>query len=153
MRAVKGSVEGTAGTCAGGICYWFNEGTSPACETPSPQGKTCGKTINASLPDYARTFWYRGAPQSEDKTQDCGNHPWCNPGRSGIRSPCGVAAGSDQFNPGGNSGYVPDGVAINTDGRKLPELKNQPKTVWRAGSTVNMSWSLNANRESDQLSL
>ena len=48
---------------------------------------------------------------------------------------------------------MPDGVAINTDGRKLPELKNQPKTVWRAGSTVNMSWSLNANRESDQLSL
>ena len=128
----------------------FSEGCSIGCSNCSEFGKTCGQNGTATLPDYARTYKYRAADAGDKHSiqEECGQAPWCAPGRAPIRSPCGVVGGSDQLDPssGGppNSGWVPDGMKLNQDGRTLKELSG-PKTVWKAGSTVNMSWSVNAN--------
>jgi len=60
---------------------------------------------------------------------------------------CGVAGGSDELNPQGNSGWFPEGAELNQDGRSLPELNSASwqKIVWAPGSVVNVSWSINAN--------
>jgi hypothetical protein len=141
---VHGDVEGSAGSCAGGTCFTFSEGCTIGCEHCSPNGKTCGKTAEPTLPQKARTYLYRGAAQQPTVQEDCGQAPWCAPGKAGIRSPCGVVGGSDQLDPNSNSGWVIKGTQLGQDGRMLKELP-QEKPVWKAGSAVNVSWALNAN--------
>ena len=112
------------------------------CEHCSPQGKTCGKTIEPTLPDEARTYKYRGAAQKPTVQEECGQAPWCAPGKAGIRSPCGIVGGSDQLDPNSNSGWVIDGTRLGQDGRTLKELPG-PAPEWKAGGAVNVSWAIN----------
>jgi len=109
---------------------------------------------NATLPEYAASYKWYGSPKNQGQAQypihekpayptGCGINPWCAPGSSPVFDPCGVAGGDEHEGIPGAGGSPPPGHQQGEDGRDLPELPT--KTVWRAGSVVEVSWAVIAN--------
>lgn len=142
---IKGNVTGVAGSCVGGICYWFSQGCTIGC--PKCTGEflgNCGREQGEeTLPYYARTW--QGGPIGGrlPLSKKCGANPWCAPGSSPIMGPCGTAGGG----PSRiyiNQGFPPVGFKMNDDARILKALDG-PKTFWKAGGIVEIQWSMAAN--------
>ena len=59
-------------------------------------------------------------------------------------NPCGVAAGDAHAGGISLGGNPPYKFHVGTDPRTLDELPG-PKTIWKAGSTAEIQWSIIAN--------
>merc|ERR1712232_1305661 len=110
--------------------------------------------MGATIPDYALSYRYYGSPKNQGQGQyplhektnmpsGCGTNPWCAPGHSPVENPCGVAGGDHHEGIPGAGGDAPPGHKQGEDGRDLPELPT--RTVWKAGSIVDVSWAVIAN--------
>lgn len=151
-RFIKGVPAGSAGSCPAGICFWFNEGCTigcPNCTGPgklifSPHGSCGAKQGKATLPDYARTQFYKDTPLKQPREKECGINPWCAPGSAPVESPCGLAGGDKRSGAAGAGGHPPAGSKQGDDASDLPELKGK-KAIWKAGGTAEVSWAIIAN--------
>lgn len=140
---LSGDPAGASGTCAVGMCRWFNEGCTigcPKCNGALEDAGCEAQQGKATLPDYARTVWY---PDGVTLMEDCGITPWCAPGSAPVFSPCGIAGGDTTPGAPGAGGEPPPRHKQGEDGLGL---KVRPeKTTWKAGSVVEASWALIAN--------
>ena len=68
--------------------------------------------------------------------------PWRSPGKAPVVDPCGVAGGFHTHGAPGAGGYPPIGVQQGAKGSELPP---GPRTVWKAGGTAEVSWSIHSN--------
>lgn len=68
-------------------------------------------------------------------------NPWRSPGNAPVQNPCGVASG---FQAGWPGAEVPSNFAASMNGTDIPPLLSD-RPVWKAGSTVEVSWGLAAN--------
>ncbi|CAJ1379035.1 unnamed protein product [Effrenium voratum] len=130
-----------APSCAGGACQWYSQGTSIGC--PAISGS---HDAAPDCPDPAEPTLRFG--QDDDLLQypDDGYghpttyHPWRYPGSAPVGDVCGITGGASpplgQLDP-------PPGFASGAAGSELPKLLE--KTVWRAGSDVEVAWGLAAN--------
>ena len=96
--------------------------------------------MEPTLPDKHRT--YGGQEVAGVDLQR--HNPWRAPGYAPIEDPCGIAGGWYQEGAAGNGGIPPLGIKQGMRGGDLPEVKGL-NTVWKAGSTVEVSWDLIAN--------
>ena len=95
------------------------------------------RTINVKAECGAADDWYYFSP-------------WRHPGSAPVFDSCGMAGGHPPPAVGGHAGF--GGVYINTSGAHLgmvgSALKPAPTstpTVWRVGSTVEVTWAVEAN--------
>lgn len=132
------------GGCEGYSCMWFSQGCSIGC--PNCTGNTtdffhnlCGSTKQPTIMDARfRTFNRYGQDPQGDWTK---SNPWRAPGNAPVLDACGVAGGFGQNNEG-PGGHPPPGHRWGDRGSELPKLE---KTVWTAGSTVEVAWGIAAN--------
>lgn len=159
---IEGSVKGSAGSCASGICFWFSQGCTIGCkECGGSNGNPyCGNAsfyasretlpeTHWSYPYVAKAYTKPPCPSTDPgcavtRKTSCGANPFCAPGSAPVFNPCGVAGGDTAEGAPGNGGDPPPGYRQGTDGRTLAELPG-PKRSWKRGAHVNASWSVIAN--------
>jgi hypothetical protein len=86
-----------------------------------------------TLPQALRTWNINNKSKAGDFTKFM---PWRAPGSAASSDPCGVSNGHRDKVPG-RGGGMPSGAA----GSALPMLPNN-KTIWKAGATAEVAWSL-----------
>lgn len=140
--------------CPGGSCLWFNQGTSIGCPDATGGGDVFpDKPVckNPAEPTIAwgekelRTYALNPLYRLEDYTK---HHPWRYPGSAGLAGgdPCGIAGGWYTKGAAGNGGEAPPGAPQGEPGSTsdiFPKLIE--KTVWVAGTTVEVAWGITAN--------
>merc|ERR1740121_88170 len=68
---ISGSVAGSTGSCAQGMCFWFNQGCTIGCPncTGKPDG-SCGTSQGKpTLPEYAASYKWYGSPKNQGQAQ------------------------------------------------------------------------------------
>jgi len=133
--------------CPGGSCLWFNQGCSIGCPRCTGKGNVVGPADCAhpdkptiAFSDHKLRTWDLARGPLGDWTA---THPWRKPGSAPVEEPCGLACGWYTKGTAGNGGEPPPGVPCGTKGSELPPLFK--KTVWIAGSTVEVAWAIYAN--------
>lgn len=135
------------GPCAGGLCYWFNQGCYIGfanCTNIMPAsgnvygGLDVDPVLEPSLNDLQlRTWNLANLSGYGDWTR---YHPWRAPGFAPVTDPCGVAAGYlDDGHYGGKT--VPPGAKQGDLGSQLPPLDGV-RTAWQAGGVAEVGWML-----------
>lgn len=152
----KGQISGTNGQS----CFWFSNGCSIGCEEcdgnsrgPIPNRgpewrrkfNTCNQTnVPATLCDPLKRTVNTNATCGADDDWYYYS-PWRRPGNAPVFDSCGMAGG--HLPPNGGFG----GIYVNTSNAKLGDrgtevLPPMPTdTVWRAGSVVEVAWTIEAN--------
>jgi len=132
--------------CEGMACMWFSQGCSIGCPNCTENNKVftkslCGSKTPPTIRDPSRRTFNRHAPSGSvlDWTK---THPWRAPGSAPVLDPCGVAGGASKNNSGAG-GFVPPSFKAGDKGSSLPALPT--KTMWDAGSIVEVSWAIAAN--------
>jgi len=136
----------------GQACFWFSNGCSIGC--PECDGTTRGPSIHSDKTDicglnYTATICHP-ALRTVNTGAECGSDedkyyysPWRAPGSAPIFDACGMAGGAKAWGHHGAQ-YRNTSKAQQGDvGSSLPITKSG--TVWKAGSTANVSWSITAN--------
>ena len=141
----------------GQSCFWFSNGCSIGC--PECDGQTrgpipnnpefrkkmdvCGKGYNATIcSPQLRTVNTAAKCGSDDDYYYYS--PWRAPGSSPLFDPCGMAGGTP--NAGGYGAVyktTPHAKQGDLGSHTLPPLATE--TIWRAGSEVDVSWTIQAN--------
>jgi hypothetical protein len=132
--------------CAGGSCLWFNQGCTMGCAKCSGKG-----TVFPDVPDCKDHAEPTIKNEKELRTWNVNNllgdytkhHPWRYPGSAPVENPCGLAGGWYTQGQKGNGGDAPPGYPQGFSGLDLNPLLE--KTVWIAGSTVEVAWGITAN--------
>ena len=144
----------------------FSNGCALGCET-------CDGTSRGPIPGSKDPHWHRKfnlCPEAQARATicdpalrtinakaDCGAaddwyyfSPWRHPGSAPVFDSCGMAGGHPPPAVGGHAGF--GGVYINTThahlgmvGSALKPAPTRTPTVWRAGSTVEVTWAVEAN--------
>jgi len=153
--------DGTISGQNGQACFWFSNGCSIGCDI-------CDGTSRGPIPNSKDPFWRRKFNTCNSTTAkaticdpkfrtvnrdaECGApddwyyySPWRKPGSAPVFDSCGMAGGHKP--PNGGFG----GIYVNTTNAKLGDIgtKVLPKydtgVVWKAGETVEVSWTIEAN--------
>jgi len=153
MSGTNGSLTGANGQA----CFWFSNGCSIGC--PECDGTTrgpipdkdkfrkkmdvCGRGYNATICDPAlRTVNTNVRCGADDDWYFYS--PWRAPGSAGLFDPCGMAGGTTE---GGHYGAIykttPHAKQGDLGSQTLPFSPSG--TVWRAGSLVEVAWTIQAN--------
>ena len=126
---------------------WMDPGGDPQKPGSYPRANPiCGSHAKTPTNCDARTL--NTAPECGSPTDFYYRTPWRAPGSSPVIDACGVAGGRrpGQGLGGFGASYVNTTMsAVGMLGSKLPKLKDSPPPVWRAGSTVELSFALQAN--------
>ena len=171
---VPGSADGKPSGQNGQACFWFSNGCSVGCDAcdgssrgpipgagggnatnpptgigrnkVGPNGVVCNRSngVQPTMCDPKH--------RTVNTDAECGGpedwyfySPWRAPGAAPVMDPCGVAGGHRP--PSGAFG----GIYVNTSHAKLGDFgsKTLPPapsgTSWKAGSVVEVSWSIEAN--------
>merc|ERR1711915_15432 len=137
----------------GQACFWFSNGCSigcPNCDgtTRGPSihtGKTdiCGLKFNATICDPNLRTVNTGAKCGSD-ADSYYYSPWRAPGSSPVFDACGMAGGTRTWgHHGAQYRTTPHAKQGDYGSQSLQESTEQPQ--WKAGGTVNVSWSITAN--------
>ena len=151
----------------GQACFYFSHGCTIHCDKCDGKtarfGSTCGneKTAKATICDpLHRTLNRKAVCGSKEDLYYFS--PWRAPGSAPVFDACGMAGGSPWAigAPGwGVNGATAAGVRyMNTTHARQGDLGSKvlPETptgtVWKAGSLVEVSWTMRTNRESKSVS-
>jgi hypothetical protein len=138
--------------CAGGSCLWFNQGTTIGCPNATggghvfpdwPDCKEHAQPTIAFAEKELRTYGLSDVYRLQDYTK---HHPWRYPGSAPVEDPCGLAGGWYTEGSAGNGGEAPPGAPQGEHGSSskfFPKLLE--KTIWVAGSVVEVAWGITAN--------
>lgn len=125
--------------CEGLSCFWFSQGCGIGCTECTGDKTTCNSTKQPTINDPKfRTFNRYGRDVAGDWTA---SHPWRAPGSAPVFDPCGIAGGSTKNNDE-NTGFIPAGHKM---GDKGSQLVPSTKSVWTAGSRVEVVWGISNN--------
>ena len=145
----------------GQSCFWFSNGCAIGCA--ECDGSSRGPIPNSKDPKWARKF--NICNQSDvvatvcnpkyrtvNTGVECGADndwyyysPWRRPGNAPVFDSCGMAGGHQP--PDGGFG----GIYVNTTHAKLGDKGSQvlppmqTNTIWKAGSVVEVAWTIEAN--------
>jgi hypothetical protein len=143
------SEDSRASGCDGQSCEWFSQGCTIGCEACSERNddfehNLCGSTMAPTLPDEFRTWNIDGSilPPSGVASDWTASHPWRSPGNAPVLDACGMAGGSSKDNSAAG-GFVPPPHKPGDKGSEV--LNTTGTTIWKAGSVVEVSWSIAAN--------
>jgi hypothetical protein len=133
-------------SCIGDACFWYQVGCFIGCE----ECTGTGKVLYPSQSDYPK-FCKLAEPTNNDRATrtwfgEDGEHgdftkynPWRSPGKAPVHDPCGASSGYKVPWP---SADVPKGYPIWAKGSEV--LPATPPTVWKAGGSAEVSWSIAA---------
>lgn len=133
-------------SCIGDACFWYQVGCFIGCE----ECTGTGKVLYPSQSDYPK-FCKLAEPTNNNRATrtwfgEDGEHgdftkynPWRSPGKAPVHDPCGASSGYKVPWP---SADVPKGYPIWAKGSEV--LPATPPTVWKAGGSAEVSWSIAA---------
>jgi len=162
-RSTGGNMLGTP-NCAGGSCLWFNNGAYIGClnctgDNNVPSEKICPDPAAVTIPLQDKTYGtvFGNLPlECLEHPIDCAGMfvkgywknlqnrvPWRHPGAAPVYNPCGLNGGGYVSGPSGTGGEAFFGHPQGFKGTDVTPLLH--KTMWIAGSTVEVAWGITAN--------
>ena len=146
----------------GQSCFWFSQGCSIGCPQclptnemnpgPTHYGKNtdfCGNNMKPTICDpRLRTFGKTktGWPECGSEEDRWRSTPWRSPGSAPVLDACGMAGGTPTQTHSGAQ-YYPTPHAKQGDLGSKTLAPAPTGEVWEAGSEVEVSWTINANRK------
>lgn len=149
----------------GQSCLWWSQGCSIGCDTcatetagthpitgnpPNPgklgfRKRYCNSTFEPTLPKHAWTLNMEAREGSEEDSYRF--NPWRAPGHAPVVDPCGMAGGEHGYQHlGGDSVFFNTSIAqMGMLGSMLPPTPQAHRSVWTAGSYVEVAWGIRYN--------
>lgn len=143
--------NGTGTFAPGQACLWFSQGCTLGCAACDPEARgpwnydVCGSGAQPTVckPEHRTTNRHAPCGSKRDWTRF---NPWRSPGSAPVYDACGKAGGQNSFLPyGGATYYIPTAHAKVGDLGSQVLPRRPSGVVWQRGSTVQTSWTINAN--------